>query len=133
MPGNAPGTVVDALGCPADEDGGGVLNTVHFEFDSAKLTREAREVLDRVATGLKNPPDLRIEIVGHTDALGTESYNLQLSLARAASVREFLISCGAEPTQLTHEGYGELRPIADNETEEGRARNRRVEFHILGQ
>ena len=157
------GTVVDAVGCPADEDGDGVLNaddncprtppgfkvdahgcvveeqtvvvldSVHFEFDSAKLTFEARDVLDRVATGLKNQPDLRIEIIGHTDALGTEAYNLQLSLARAASVREYLISRGAEPTQLTHEGYGETHPIADNETEEGRARNRRVEFHVLGQ
>ncbi|MES0873948.1 OmpA family protein [Sinimarinibacterium thermocellulolyticum] len=155
------GSVVDASGCPADEDGDGVLNaqddcprtppgfevdargcvrerqtvvvldSVSFEFDSAELTDQARRTLDRVVAGLKGQPGMRVEIAGHTDALGTEAYNDRLSLARAMAVRNFLVALGIAPSRLEVRGYGESRPIADNDTDEGRARNRRVEFSVL--
>lgn len=162
-PGTPAGTAVGTDGCPLDEDEDGVLNTVdacprtppgfavdetgcvraeqtivilesvHFEFDSAKLTREARMRLDRIADGLNAQPSMRVEIIGHTDAIGSDAYNDKLSLARAASVREFLVYRGVARDRLEVVGRGERQPIADNETEEGRARNRRVEFHILSQ
>lgn len=156
------GTPVDALGCPVDEDGDGVANvldacpqtppgfkvdasgcvreeqtvvvlkSVNFEFNSAKLTRAGRVVLDRVAAGLRAQADLRVEVVGHTDSLGSDNYNLQLSVARAASVRNYLIDRGIPGDRLRSRGMGESQPIADNETEDGRAQNRRVEFRVLG-
>lgn len=162
-PDTPPGTQVDANGCPLDEDEDGVLNaadacprtppgfavddsgcvradqtvvvldSVHFEFDSAKLTGDARARLDRVAEGLNAQPGMRVEIIGHTDALGSDAYNDKLSLARASSVREFLVYRGVGRDRIEVAGRGEQEPIADNETEEGRARNRRVEFHVLGQ
>ncbi|WP_281783951.1 OmpA family protein [Sinimarinibacterium flocculans] len=160
-PGTPPGVVVDAVGCPADEDGDGVFNandecprtppgfevdargcvrerqtvtvlrSVSFEFDSAKLTEEARRTLDRVAAGLKGQPSMRVEIAGHTDALGTEAYNLRLSRERATSVRDFLVDLGVAASRLDVKGYGESKPVADNETDAGRARNRRVDFSVL--
>lgn len=161
-PGTRPGQVVDPEGCPVDEDEDGVLNerdecpntprgltvndkgcvdrpqttvlrNVNFEFDSARLTREARIVLDSVAAGLKGQPTMQVEIAGHCDGLGTQDYNLQLSKERAASVRAFLIDRGIDPARLRAEGYGEFEPVAENETEEGRAENRRVEFRVLQQ
>jgi OmpA-OmpF porin, OOP family len=160
-PGTPPGVAVDQLGCPLDEDGDGVpnaldacpqtppgfkvdargcvveaqtvvvLKSAHFEFNSAKLTRDARIVLDRVVDAMKNQPDLRLEIVGHTDSVGTDAYNRKLSLARADSVREFLVDRGIARDRLQTAGKGKTQPIADNETEEGRAQNRRVEFSVL--
>lgn len=161
-PATPPGTDVDTLGCPVDEDGDGVpnaldacpqtppgfkvdetgcvreeqtvivLNSVNFEFNSAKLTRAGRVILDRVAAGLRSQTDLQLEILGHTDSLGSDNYNRQLSIARAASVRNFLVDRGIAGDRLRSAGMGESQPVADNETEEGRAQNRRVEFRVLG-
>ncbi|HEX4896475.1 MAG TPA: OmpA family protein [Solimonas sp.] len=130
-PDTPPGFKVNARGCVEEEQTVVVLNDVHFEFDSAKLTEGARRVLDRVVLGMLSQADLRIEIGGHTDALGTNAYNLLLSQRRANSVRDFLVDRGVDGSRLTVEGYGENNPVADNETEEGRARNRRVEFTVL--
>lgn len=160
-PGTPPGVVVDANGCPIDEDGDGVpnhldkcprtppgfkvdatgcvvqeqtvivLKSVHFAFDSAELTSQAQGLLGRVVEGLRNQLDLRLAIAGHTDSLGTEAYNQALSLRRADTVRSFLISQGIHPSRLLSEGFGELRPIESNETEDGRSANRRVEFRVL--
>ncbi|MFA5939587.1 MAG: OmpA family protein [Sinimarinibacterium sp.] len=160
-PGTPAGTAVDANGCPLDEDGDGVpnaqdacpqtppgfkvdasgcvsgeqtvivLKAVHFEFDSAVLMRDARVVLDRVAEGLRNQPNLRVEIIGNTDSKGSDAYNRHLSVARAASVRNYLIDRGISGSRLETAGHGEEFPIADNDTEEGRAQNRRVEFRVL--
>jgi len=76
-------------------------------------------------------PKLRIEVQGHTDSTGSERYNLQLSQRRAEAVREYLIAQGVAPGQVEARGYGEMQPIADNSTAEGRARNRRVVMRVL--
>ena len=118
-------------GCVRERQTVTVLRSVSFEFDSAKLTEEARRTLDRVAAGLKGQPSMRVEIAGHTDALGTEAYNLRLSRERATSVRDFLVDLGVAASRLDVKGYGESKPVADNETDAGRARNRRVNFSVL--
>ncbi|MNL60740.1 Outer membrane porin F precursor [compost metagenome] len=71
-----------------------------------------------------------IKVIGHTDSVGSDSYNQGLSERRASSVAEYVLSQGVAPNKLTSEGKGESQPVADNETEEGRAKNRRVELHI---
>jgi OOP family OmpA-OmpF porin len=162
-PGTPPGVVVDGTGCPIDEDGDGVPNAqdkcphtprglkvdengcaieaqtivilkgVQFEFDKADLTADARQVLDGVAAGMQSQPTMQVEIGGHTDSLGTAAYNLTLSQRRADSVRDYLISRGVDGARMKAEGYGKYQPIAENETEDGRAKNRRVEFKIVKQ
>jgi OOP family OmpA-OmpF porin len=69
-------------------------------------------------------------VIGHTDSVGSDEYNQELSQKRASSVAEYLLSQGVTPSKVTSEGKGESEPVADNETEEGRAQNRRVELHI---
>jgi OOP family OmpA-OmpF porin len=115
---------VDADGCP--RRGSATLQGVTFEFNSATLTNESRPVLTEVAADLKRYPRLRIELQGHTDSVGNDAYNLQLSEKRAQSVRDFLIAEGVGDQQLTAKGYGESMPVSDNKTNEGRAENRRV-------
>ncbi len=131
-PGTPPGFQVDARGCVVEKQTVAVLRNVSFEFDSAKLTEESRRILDRVATGLRGQPSMTVEIAGHTDSLGTEAYNQKLSLARATSVRDFLVGVGSiSGSRLQVQGYGESSPVATNETDAGRAENRRVEFRVL--
>ncbi|WP_370526495.1 OmpA family protein [Pantoea sp. Ap-967] len=72
----------------------------------------------------------KIKVVGHTDSVGSDAYNQKLSERRAASVAEYLISQGLAPQKVTSEGHGESEPVADNDTEEGRAHNRRVDLHL---
>ncbi len=107
------------------------LNNVFFETNSYRLKPESYPELRRLAQFLKENPDIAVEISGHTDNTGSAQYNLQLSQKRANAVRDFLISQGCNPSQLKAVGYGETKPVADNSTEEGRARNRRVEFKII--
>lgn len=123
-PDTSPGAKVNKMGCSEPL----VLHGVHFEFDSAKLTPEAYEVLDKVAESLRYYPDLEITIAGHTDSIGTEAYNQILSQLRAESVMNYLVSHGADPSTLKAIGYSEEHPIAPNDTKEGRAKNRRVEL-----
>jgi len=80
---------------------------------------------------LKDNPDVSIHIEGHTDSIGTEEYNLQLSRKRAESVRNYLVSKGISPERITIFGFGASMPIATNQTEEGRALNRRVEVWFV--
>jgi OOP family OmpA-OmpF porin len=108
-----------------------VLEGINFEYDSAKLTPEANTILDKVATSLHDWPAVRVEIGGHTDARGSDSYNQRLSDARAKSVMAYLVAKGIDASRLTSKGYGEKKPIADNGTDEGRAKNRRVELTRL--
>ena len=105
-----------------------VFHNIHFRFDRADLMPSAFPVLDSLAEILKQYPQLEVEIRAHTDSIGSESYNIRLSEKRAASVRNYLIGKGIESTRLSAAGRGENEAIADNGTEEGRARNRRVEF-----
>jgi OOP family OmpA-OmpF porin len=104
---------------------------VNFEYNSATLTSESRPILASVAADLKRYPRLKVELQGHTDSNGSDKYNLQLSQKRAQSVRDYLVSEGVGPQQLTSKGYGESDPIADNKTEAGRAANRRVAMSVV--
>lgn len=108
-----------------------VLNNIFFDFDKASLSPSSKPELERVATVLKDNPSMKIEISGHTDNKGSAIYNLKLSESRAKSVVDFLSSTGIEKNRLTFKGYGFLKPIATNETEEGRQQNRRTEFKVM--
>lgn len=160
-PNTAAGVKVDASGCPRilDSDGDGVpddmdkcpntppgvpvltngcakgqslvLDGVKFEFDSAQLTPSAQQILLETVKVLKDSPGFRVKVAGHTDAIGSASYNQRLSARRAQSVKTFLVNHGIDPSRLETIGYGETRPIAPNDTEVGRAKNRRVELHII--
>ncbi len=129
-PNTTRGLKVDATGCVRDAQTI-VLQNVNFEFNKDTLTPDARTVLTGVARGLVSQKDLKVEIAGHTDSVGSDAYNLKLSNGRAASVKTFLISQGVSPTQLLSKGYGESQPVATNDTDTGRAQNRRVEFRVL--
>ena len=146
------------MGCSADEDGDGipdsadlcpgtpmdipvmrngcgvnqaaVLQGVNFEFDSDVLTLNAERVLDTVAQTLLQSPGFGIAIVGHTDSLGSDSYNQALSAKRAASAKRYVVGKGVDPGRITTDGAGESQPIADNDTDAGRAKNRRIELTV---
>ncbi len=107
-----------------------VLVGVNFDSNSSKLTAESYPILfDAVKTLLKNP-DMKVEIEGHTDNIGSESYNQKLSERRADVVKKYLLSKGIAESRLTASGKGESNPVADNGTADGRAMNRRIEFKI---
>lgn len=107
-----------------------IPSNVTFPFDSAELRPEARSNLREVARTLANNPKTTIEVTGHTDSQGPEDYNVDLSLRRAQSVVDYMVSQGVSPQRIEAFGAGESQPIASNETEEGRAMNRRVELRI---
>ena len=102
-----------------------------FGFDSAEFTPEARAILDEQAAILEKESDVKVEIAGYTDSIGSEEYNQGLSERRAKAVEEYLISKGISAHRLKTVGYGKSRPIAPNDTREGRAKNRRVELNVL--
>jgi len=108
-----------------------VLRGVNFEFNKSSLTINAKTILDQVADALVARPDIKVEVDGHTDAKGSDSYNQQLSEKRAASVMRYLAGKGVEAARMTAVGFGETQPVADNETDEGRELNRRVELKVL--
>lgn len=103
-----------------------------IEFDTGKETirPSSHKVLDEAVAVLKLHPTIKMVIEGHTDNVGAPAFNMELSRKRAGAVRDYFISKGIAPDRLTAEGFGETRPIADNNTEAGRADNRRVEFRI---
>ncbi len=109
-----------------------VLRNVFFDFDQSTLKSESFIELDKLADYLKENGTIRIELGGHTDNQGSAEYNEKLSLERAKSVHNYLISKGINKERINYKGYGESQPIATNETEEGRALNRRTEFKIIG-
>jgi OOP family OmpA-OmpF porin len=104
---------------------------VQFETDSAVLLPQSKTVLDEVVTNLKEHPEiLKVRIEGHTDSTSTPEHNQTLSEERAASVKTYLVSKGIAGDRLTTKGFGQDKAIGDNNTEDGRFQNRRVEFHI---
>ena len=107
------------------------LEPIYFDFDKATIKPESYPVLDQVAQVMIDRPQMEVRIEGHTDWIGTDSYNQRLSERRARAVLGYLVNKGIDSFRLGAVGYGEGRPIATNDTEEGRARNRRTEFHIV--
>jgi outer membrane protein OmpA-like peptidoglycan-associated protein len=104
-----------------------VLKGVNFKLASAELLEESYYVLEKVYNSLEAYPHVIVEIQGHTDSQGGDQYNMALSGDRASSVRNYLIMRGIAPDRLISRGYGETKPVASNNTEDGRAQNRRVE------
>ncbi|HWP64447.1 MAG TPA: OmpA family protein [Candidatus Limnocylindria bacterium] len=108
----------------------GELKGAHFAFDSARLTAEGEARLaDTVAT-LKQHPDLKVVCNGYTDSIGSEAYNMRLGQRRADAVRDYLVSQGIDASRIRTESFGESNPVASNDTEAGRAENRRVEIVV---
>jgi outer membrane protein OmpA-like peptidoglycan-associated protein len=109
-----------------------ITKKIHFEFDKSIIRPISFRILDAVVDIIKSNPSIaKIRIEGHTDSKGTDAYNDALSQRRANAVREYLIAHGVESSRLVAVGYGEKRPVDTNDTAEGRARNRRVEFTIV--
>lgn len=105
-----------------------VTHGINFDLDKATLRPESMGTFNMVADVLKNNPDLRFEVQGHTDNGGGAAPNLVLSQKRADAVARQLVAMGVDSARLTTKGFGDTKPIADNATLEGRANNRRVEF-----
>ena len=109
------------------------LTNVAFRTGSAVLTTESKRRLDKAIEVMKKYDGYRYNIQGHTDNRGKESFNKMLSTKRAKAVKDYLVSKGVDASILTYEGFGSERPIADNNTKEGREKNRRVVFEIIQQ
>jgi OOP family OmpA-OmpF porin len=146
------GVNVDVFGCPLDTDRDGVADyldqcpntpmgatvdargcwtyaaVVLFDINSSEVKSEAYPMLNEAVLIMKKNPDLNVEIDGHTDSTGTAAYNMVLSEKRAEAIKDHLVTRGIDPKRLTTKGFGFTRPAASNDTKEGRAKNRRVEF-----
>lgn len=108
-----------------------ILKNVFFETAKFDLKRESNIELDKLITLLKQNPKLKIELSGHTDNVGKKQENQLLSQNRAKAVYDYLVKQGIEATRLAHKGYGDTKPVADNNTEAGRHENRRTEFKVM--
>ncbi|MGQ0700609.1 MAG: OmpA family protein [Panacagrimonas sp.] len=126
----APGERISLKGCGTGDVI--VLRGVNFEFDKARLTANAKTILDNVAEELTAYPEIEIELSGHTDDKGSDEYNQKLSEKRAAAVKAYLVSEGVQDPRMKTLGHGESLPVADNQTDEGREFNRRVELKVTG-
>ncbi|MDQ8037102.1 MAG: OmpA family protein [Pedobacter sp.] len=122
------GAKVDGDGCVLAQTL--TMRDVTFETNSSKLTLNGQRILDQVTDFLKSDNKVNLSIEGHTDARGSDAHNLKLSQARASSVRSYLVGKGIAADRLTAKGYGETRPVANNDTDAGREANRRVEMVI---
>ncbi len=110
-----------------------VLRGVHFDFNKTDIRPDSRPALNEAAELLKQNPNVRISVEGHTDAIGSDAYNEQLSTKRAEAVFRYLVNHGVDPEHMAVVGYGKRRPVADNDTDSGRAQNRRVELHVVNE
>ncbi len=145
-PNTARGLAVDKRGCPVDGDrrfkitGKGAdlrFEDVHFDFDKTDLNEYGQAVLDDAATvinGLTEKyPAIKVDISGHTDSVGSEGYNQGLSERRANAVKQYLLRKGVDAGRVSTYAYGESKPVATNDTDEGRAQNRRSELRTRGE
>lgn len=123
------GTKVDHTGCPLQDVT--VLKGVNFDFDKDTLRPDAMPILDEAAAVMQRYPEISVEIAGHTDSVGSDDYNLDLSDRRAKSVMDYFISKGIDAGRLSSKGYGESAPVTGNESAAGRADNRRVEMRVI--
>lgn len=110
---------------------GFIIPDIRYATSSADINRESKLILDEFAIYLNENPGLVVEIGGHTDDQGSDANNLALSMDRAFEVKGYLENAGIDGSRIKAKGYGETKPIAENDTEEGRAQNRRTEFRIL--
>jgi OmpA-OmpF porin, OOP family len=128
------GTKVDANGCPPPEkakmtkQGAYYFGNIYFDFDKSIVKPYSRPILDNVVEYMKKNPEVKMEIQGHTDIMGSEEYNIRLSNARANAVKKYIIAKGISADRLRTKGFGKTRPVAPNKTKSGRAKNRRIEF-----
>lgn len=104
---------------------------IEFDSGSSNLTDRGRAILDEMAVALTQMGDQQVQVVGHTDSVGSRQANVALSLQRAIAVKGYLEQSGINADNLGVQGFGPDRPIADNSTDEGRSRNRRIEFRVL--
>jgi OOP family OmpA-OmpF porin len=109
-----------------DRDGCWAFHDVLFDFDKATINPGYDQVFNNAIKVLQLNPGLTVEIQGHTDSVGSDQYNLDLSERRAIAVKQQLVEKGVNPARLTTRGFGESDPVASNHVEEGRAQNRRV-------
>lgn len=116
---------------PIEKDAKIILNNIFFDFDSHTLRENSRPELDRLVLLIQERPTMLVEIAGHTDANGPQSYNQKLSEKRAKAVSSYLVSKGISSNRISVVFFGELKPIADNSSKVGQRKNRRVEFKIL--
>ncbi|HUL11121.1 MAG TPA: OmpA family protein, partial [Methylococcaceae bacterium] len=123
-PDSPKGAKVNASGC-------WVLTNVLFDNDKAVIKPVSYPELDDVVKVFEENPGLRVEVDGHTDSRGSDAHNLDLSQRRAAAVRQYLVGHGVAPERLEAQGFGESKPVADNDTAQGMALNRRVELNVL--
>ena len=104
------------------------VGSANFDFNRAEVNPSGRDILDHAVKVLRDNPNLRVTVEGHTDSVGSAAYNQKLSERRAQAVKRYLVRQGIDPSRIMTEGYGKSRPIASNETEEGRAQNRRADI-----
>ncbi|HEU5075147.1 MAG TPA: OmpA family protein, partial [Polyangiaceae bacterium] len=128
--------VAEKNGCPGltkfEEDGSiTLLEPIQFEYNSAIIKPVSLPILDEVVILMKARPEISIGVYGHSDNKGGRDYNVRLSRARAAACMAYLVKQGIDQKRLQSEGYGPDKPVADNATDEGRAKNRRVEFKVI--
>jgi len=114
-----------------EESGEIVLEGITFETNSAQIRPESEQTLTKAVNTLRTNPQLRVEIQGHTDDVGSDRANLRLSDARANSVRDYLIQRGIDGGRMTAKGYGETDPLVPNDSNENRSKNRRIQFQVL--
>jgi outer membrane protein OmpA-like peptidoglycan-associated protein len=107
-----------------------VPSDLSFDTARADIKPNMRPILDQFASGLASQPNTEVRIIGHTDSVGSDEYNDRLSRERAESTRQYLVERGVNPRQIQIAGRGEHEPVADNNSESGRARNRRVEIFL---
>ncbi len=105
----------------------------YFEFDNYKISSASYPILDKIVQIMNENPSLKLEIAAHTDNIGSFEYNMNLSQRRAQSIVNYLVVKEINPERLKGKGYGESRPVASNNTEEGRKMNRRIEFIIINE
>ena len=124
------GSKVDKNGCPLVGEELLIITGINFAFDSSALDKDSQVLLDRAVDNLKRNPQMKVLIEGHTDSVGPEDYNMGLSLKRAKAVEDYIVSQGVAEERMDIKGLGETDPLASNDTPEGRAENRRVEFVV---
>ncbi len=124
------GTGVDVVKTPDNRLKLDIPSDISFDTGRAEIKPDFRPVLDSFATSLTNNPGTQVSIIGHTDSSGSDAINNPLSLNRAASTRDYLVSRGVSSTRITIDGRGSHQPLVANDTPENRAKNRRVEIFV---